>query len=80
MKKSRFSDSQTMAILKQAEAGTPVSVLCREMARHAVSIKGIYIQPDKPWQNAYLERIKRTVRYVWLNNINGRRIDEIAFF
>ncbi|HHD2903462.1 TPA: transposase, partial [Enterobacter kobei] len=28
MKKSRFTDSQIMAILKQAEAGTPVAELC----------------------------------------------------
>ncbi|EFB4347029.1 IS3 family transposase [Escherichia coli] len=30
MKKSRFTDSQIMSILKQAEAGTPVAELCRE--------------------------------------------------
>jgi putative transposase len=30
MKKSRFTDSQIMAILKQADAGTPVPALCRE--------------------------------------------------
>ncbi len=30
MKKSKFSDSQIMAILKQAEAGIPVPALCRE--------------------------------------------------
>jgi putative transposase len=30
MKKSRFTDSQIMAILKQAESGVPVSELCRE--------------------------------------------------
>lgn len=30
MKKSRYSDSQIMAILKQAEAGSPVPELCRE--------------------------------------------------
>ncbi len=30
MKKSKYSDSQIMAILKQAEAGTPVPELCRE--------------------------------------------------
>jgi putative transposase len=30
MKKSRFSDSQILAILKQAESGTPVANLCRE--------------------------------------------------
>jgi putative transposase len=30
MKKSRFSESQIIAILKQAESGTPVPELCRE--------------------------------------------------
>jgi putative transposase len=30
MKKSRFTDSQILAILKQNEAGTPVTELCRE--------------------------------------------------
>lgn len=30
MRKSSFSDSQIMSILKQAEAGTPVPDLCRE--------------------------------------------------
>ncbi|WP_131865448.1 IS3 family transposase [Biostraticola tofi] len=39
MKKSRFSDSQIMAILKQAEAGTPVSELCRE---HGMSNASFY--------------------------------------
>ncbi len=39
MKKTRFSDSQIMAILKQAEAGTPVSELCRE---HGMSNASFY--------------------------------------
>ena len=30
MKRSRFTDSQIITILKQAEAGTPVPELCRE--------------------------------------------------
>ena len=30
MKSSRFSDSQIISILKQAEAGSPVPELCRE--------------------------------------------------
>ncbi|MFZ5655314.1 MAG: transposase, partial [Pseudomonadota bacterium] len=34
MKKSRFSDGQILAILKQAETGTPVPDLCRE---HGIS-------------------------------------------
>jgi Transposase. len=30
MKKSRFTDSQILAILKQAENGIPVTELCRQ--------------------------------------------------
>ena len=39
MKKSRFTDSQIMAVLKQAEAGTPVLDLCRE---HGISNATFY--------------------------------------
>lgn len=39
MKKSKFSDSQIMAVLKQAEAGTPVPQLCRE---HSISSATFY--------------------------------------
>ena len=39
MKKSRFSDSQILAILKQHEAGVPVAELSRE---HNVSTALIY--------------------------------------
>lgn len=39
MKKSRFTDSQIMAILKLAEAGTPVTELCRE---HGMSSASFY--------------------------------------
>lgn len=39
MKKSRYTDSQIMAILKQAEAGTPVPELCRE---HGMSNASFY--------------------------------------
>ena len=39
MKKARFTDSQIMAILKQAEAGTPVTELCRE---HGMSSASFY--------------------------------------
>jgi putative transposase len=39
MKKSRFTDSQIMAILKQAEVGAPVMDLCRE---HGISNATFY--------------------------------------
>ena len=45
MKKSRFSDSQILAVLKQAEAGTPVPKLCRE---HGISTATFY-----KWRSKY---------------------------
>ena len=45
MKKSKFSDSQIMAILKQAEAGVPVPELCRE---HGMSNATFY-----KWRSKY---------------------------
>ncbi len=45
MKKSRFSDSQILSILKQAEAGTPVSELCQE---HGMSSATFY-----KWRSKY---------------------------
>jgi len=45
MKKSRYSDSQIIGILKQAEAGTPVSELCRE---HGMSSASFY-----KWRTKY---------------------------
>jgi putative transposase len=45
MRKSRFSDSQILSILKQAEAGTPVPDLCRE---HGMSSATFY-----KWRSKY---------------------------
>ena len=39
MKKSRFTDSQIIAVLKQAQGGTPVPELCRE---HGISAATFY--------------------------------------
>lgn len=39
MKKSRFSDTQIMNILKQAEGGVPIPQLCRE---HGMSSASFY--------------------------------------
>lgn len=45
MKKSRFSESQIIHILKQAESGTPVPQLCRE---HGMSSASFY-----KWRSKY---------------------------
>ncbi len=45
MKKSRFTDSQIIGILKQAEAGTPAPELCRE---HGISSATFY-----KWRSKY---------------------------
>ena len=39
MKTSKFTDSQIISILKQAESGTPVATLCRE---HGMSSASFY--------------------------------------
>lgn len=39
MKKSRFSDSQILSILKQAENGVPVPELCRE---HGIDLSSTF--------------------------------------
>ena len=45
MKKSKYSDAQIMAILKQAENGVPVPDLCRE---HGMSSASFY-----KWRSKY---------------------------
>jgi len=45
MKRSRFSDTQILAILKQAESGIPVPQLCRE---HGISSATFY-----NWRSKY---------------------------
>ena len=44
MKKSKFTDSQILSILKQVESGTPVPELCRE---HVISSATFYKWPAK---------------------------------
>lgn len=45
MKKSRFTDSEILAILKQAEGGVPVPELCRQ---HGMSSASFY-----KWRSKY---------------------------
>lgn len=45
MKKAKYSDSQIMAILKQAASGVPVTNICRE---HGISSAAFY-----KWRSKY---------------------------
>ena len=45
MKKSRFSDTQILSILKQAESGIPIPEICRE---HGISSATFY-----NWRSKY---------------------------
>lgn len=51
MKKSRFTDSQIMTILTQAEAGTPMAELCRGHSMSSASFSkyrsrfGVWMPP-----------------------------------
>ena len=47
MKKSRFTESQIVAVLKEGESGMPVAELCR---KHGVSSATYYL-----WKNKYSE-------------------------
>jgi putative transposase len=61
MKESRFSDSQILSILKQAEAGTPVPELCRE---HGISTAAFY-----KWRSKYGGMDASMM--VWLKELEG---------
>ena len=65
MKKSRYSDSQIIAIIKQAEAGTPVPELCREHGMSSLKhfmIKTVLIQQLDIFET-YLRQIKRVLNF-----------------
>ena len=55
MRKSRFSDSQIMAILKQAQSGVPVADLCRE---HGMS-SGLFYQSRSKYGGMDTSTMKR---------------------
>ncbi|VVD89528.1 transposase [Pandoraea terrae] len=50
MKTSRFTDGQIIAILKQAEAGTPVPELCREHGMSSASFYKWRASGEPPFQ------------------------------
>ena len=83
MRKSRFSDSQIMTILKKAESGVPVSEICREIADWLIRLTTTYRRwgcglcfqylrnvKGFEWNHKRvyrIERFNRTARHEWLD-------------
>lgn len=40
-------------------------------------IENVFTQPDNPQQNAYVERLNRTVRYEYLNQYLFRELEDV---
>lgn len=55
MRKSRFTESQIVAVLKQGEAGVPVAEILRE---HGIS-KATYFQWRSKYAGATVDELKR---------------------
>ena len=45
-----------------------------------IGVKTAYIEPGSPWENAYVERFNRMVRYEWLSQHYWQSIDEVQLF
>jgi putative transposase len=55
MRKSRFTESQIVAILKQGEAGVPIAEIVRQ---HSIS-KGTYFQWRSKYAGASVDELER---------------------
>ena len=69
MKKSSYTDSQIIGILKQAEAGTPVPSLCRE---HGMSSATFY-----KWRSKYSDMDVSMMTRVKELEVENRRLKKM---
>ena len=69
MQTSRYSDSQILAILKQAESGSPVPSLCRE---HGMSNATFY-----KWRSKYCDMDASLMKRVKELEDENRRLKKI---
>lgn len=79
MKRSRFSEEQIIAILKQQESGVATKDVCREHGISSATFYKVlrwcqetridlhYIEPGKPMQNAFVESFNGSFRDELLN-------------
>jgi putative transposase len=61
MRKSRFTESQIVAILKQGEGGLPIAEIVRQ---HGIS-KATYFQWRSKYAGASVDELKRTPSWPW---------------
>ena len=69
MKQSRFTDSQIIAILKQAEAGTPTPEVCRE---HGISSATFY-----KWRSKYAGMDASLMARMWELEAENARLKKM---
>ena len=69
MKKSKFSESQIIGILKEAEAGVPVPQLCRD---HGISSATFY-----KWRSKYGGMDMSMMKYVKELEEENRRLKKM---
>ena len=83
MKKSRFTESQIVAVLKEGDAGMPVAELCR---KHGISNATYYLWKSKysgvqaTWPSRFLEQFApRSIPKVEFAQTCGRVRDTGGF-
>ena len=57
MKKSKYSDTQIVSILKEAEAGQPVKEICRKSKFGGLSVSELKRNRELEAENAKLKRM-----------------------
>jgi putative transposase len=78
MCQSRFTKTQIVSMLKEADAGRPpFGLTMGPNSSRSGGIERQYIQPGKPDGNAFIERVNRTYRAEVLNAYVFESLDQV---